>query len=204
MDSEKLTVSYSRVSSISQNLDRQTYGIGQVDREYTDKCSGMVRFSERMSGKRLIDDCEKGIIKEVIFYEISRIGRDMINTLETLNYFANKQIQVRVVREGITLLDETGKLNPTAQILIGVLTSIASIERTSIRERQREGIAIAKVKGKYLGRRKGSVESVEQFISKPKHQKALRLLREQKYKKYEIGKIVGLSNTTVTKIARLA
>jgi DNA invertase Pin-like site-specific DNA recombinase len=203
--SPKLTVCYSRVSSVGQSLDRQTEGFSssqKFDRTYTDKVSGIVPFAERPSGARLLEDCQKGLIGEIHFWELSRLGRDTFDILATVQFFVKLGIQVIVAKEGIRLLDDAGKLNPTASIIIAVMSALAGIERTNIRERQLEGIAIAKAQGKYAGRRHGSTESAEKFLAKPRSQQIAKLLDEG-YRVIHIAKVLGVSTTTVIKVKRL-
>jgi len=71
-----------------------------------------------------------------------------------------------------------------------------------IRERQLEGIAIAKANGVYKGRKKDTTEDPIHFLSKPKNKKALDLLNKG-YKNLEVAKIVGLHPNTVTRIKKL-
>ena len=202
---QKLTVAYSRVSSASQSLDRQTEAFSakhQFDRTYADRVSGIVPFAERPSGARLLADCQKGIIGEIHFHELSRLGRDTFDILATVQTFVKMEVQVIVAKEGIRLLDDNGKLNPTASIIIAVLSALAGIERQNIRERQLEGIAIAKAKGLYAGRRHGTRESPEKFLAKPRSQQILKLLSED-YPVSHVAKLLDVSHTTVTKVKRL-
>lgn len=203
--SNKLIVSYSRVSSVGQSLARQTEGFAagqQFDRTFVDKISGAVAFAERPNGSRLIEDCQNGIIGEIHFWELSRLGRDTFDVLSTIQLFVKLGVQVIVAKEGIRLLDGAGKLNPTASIIIAVMSALAGIERTNIRERQLEGIAIAKAKGKYVGRRHGSRESTARFLAKPRSQQILKLLKDE-YPVVHVAKLLGVSTTTVTKVKRL-
>jgi DNA invertase Pin-like site-specific DNA recombinase len=204
METTRLLVTYSRVSTAGQNLDRQSHGLGQqqaFDRKYEDKVSGIVPFAERPAGKRLLADCTSGLIGEVHFWDVSRMGRDVLDMTATLHFFVSLGIQVVVHKEGIRLLDDNGKMNPTAQIVLSVMTALASIERTNIRERQLEGIAIAKSKGVYIGRKAGTTESMERFLSKAKNQKIKKMLEED-FHVTHIAKIIGVSPTTVTKVKR--
>ena len=205
----KLTVSYARVSSASQKTDRQVQsfrragstlgGTTTFSRHYEDKVSGVVKFRDRVAGRQLLNDCAKGEIGEIHFHEISRAGRDIADTTITIQYFVENKIQVIIQKEGIRLLNDDGTVNPTAQIVLSVMTCLSSIERTNIRERQMEGIAIAKAKGLYTGRRKGSHESLLAFLEKPKSQKIIKLLRENT-RVTHIAKILSVSVRTVYKV----
>ena len=205
----KLTVSYARVSSASQKTDRQVQSFRRADatlggtttfaRHYEDKISGMVKFRDRVAGRQLLNDCAKGEIGEIHFHEISRAGRDIADITITIQYFVENKIQVIIQKEGIRLLNDDGTVNATAQIVLSVMTCLASIERTNIRERQMEGIAIAKAKGLYNGRRLWSHESLQAFLAKPKSQRIIKLLRE-KTAVTHIAKILSVSVTTVCKV----
>ena len=202
---DKLVVCYSRVSSVSQKLERQTEGFSakqKFDRTYTDKISGIVPFAERPSGARLLEDCHKGIIGEVHFWELSRLGRDTFDILTTVQTFVKMGVQVIVAKEGIRLLDDNGKLNPTASIIIAVMSALAGVERQNIKERQLEGIARAKLKGKYVGRKHGTTESADKFLAKPKSKEIAKLL-DADYPVAHIAKVLEVSTTTVVKVNKL-
>jgi DNA invertase Pin-like site-specific DNA recombinase len=201
----KLIVCYSRVSSAGQSLDRQTEGFSakqSFNRTYSDKVSGIVPFAERPSGARLLEDCRQGIIGEIHFWELSRLGRDTFDILATVQFFVKAGVQVVIEKEGIRLLDADGKVNPTASIIIAVMSALAGIERNNIRERQLEGIAVAKAQGKYVGRKHGTTESANKFLAKPKSKEIAKLL-DADYPIAHIAKVLEVSTTTVVKVKRL-
>jgi DNA invertase Pin-like site-specific DNA recombinase len=88
-------------------------------------------------------------------------------------------------------------------MIISILGVVGEMERNQIRERQLEGIAIAKAKGIYLGRKTGSKEDVLKFLSKPKNKSALNYLKKG-YSGTEAAKLAGVNINTITKIKRLA
>jgi DNA invertase Pin-like site-specific DNA recombinase len=202
----KLVVTYARVSSVGrQKLDRQTEGFAasqKFDRNYTDKISGIVPFADRPNGARLLEDCRNGLISEVHFWELSRLGRDVLDITATLQFFIKVGIQVVIQKEHIRLLDDDGKVDPCASIIVAVMTALSSIERSNILERQMEGIAIAKAKGIYVGRKHGTRESAEKFLQKPKSVNICKLL-DERYRVVHIAKVLGVSTTTVIKVKRM-
>lgn len=201
----RLTVAYSRVSSVTQNLDRQTYGLESLrsfERTYEDKVSGTVPFSERPAGRRLVNDVEKGMIGEVYVWEVSRIGRDLPDIHRTLQFFVERNVQVVIHKEGIKLLNDDGSVNATAQLVLSVMAALAQIERQNIRERMLQGVHLARLQGKYIGRRSGTKESAERFLKKPKSVRIVALL-EEGYGVTHIAKILGVSTTTIGKVKRL-
>ena len=135
-------------------------------------------------------------------HKIDRIGRDLRDILNVIKYMTDNRIPIHFETQGIVTLDENGKENSVAKLMISVLGTVAEMNRNQIRENQAEGIRIAKAKGKYLGRKKGSTETALQFLSKPKHQKALELLNRG-YKGVEVAKIVGIHTNTVSKLKRI-
>lgn len=201
-----LRVGYSRVSTADQNLDRQlaTLSAIQLDHIYRDKVSGALPFAERPAGRRLLNDAEAGKLAEVHFTEVSRVGRDVVDITVTLHRFAELGIQVIVHKEGIRLLnDDLKSLNPTAQIILSVMSALSMIERQHIRERQREGIAVARAKGRYLGRKSGTKETSEAFLAKPKNRRILSLL-EEGYPMAYVARILECSHVTVAKVKAMA
>jgi len=162
---------YIRVSTKEQNTDRQTDFNGLT---YTDECSGSISFKDRTQAKKLLDNKE---ITEVHVHSIDRLGRNTLDIMQTIQDFTSKGINVVSTKEGLqTLID--GKENPIAKMMIGILGTLAEFELSRIKERQAEGIAKAKAKGIYAGRKRGSSENTETFINKVSTQAILRELRK--------------------------
>ena len=84
-------------------------------------------------------------------------------------------------------------------LVISILGVVAEMERKLIRERQREGIELAKLKGKFLGRKKGTSEDPLKFLSKKRNKHAMELLIKG-YKNIEVSRITGLHPQTVSKV----
>ena len=108
-------------------------------------------------------------------------------------------IQVVIHKDGIKLLRPDKTLNPVASLILSVLSSVAQMEREQIRERQIEGIQIAKAKGLYLGRRSGTQEDPRDWIKKKKNMKILELLNED-YPQSHVARILGVSTGLVRKV----
>ena len=166
-----MKVKYIRVSSIGQNTDRQDDFNGKT---YTDECSGSIAFKDRLRAKELLANEE---VTEVLVHSIDRLGRNTIDIMQTIQDFTNRGINVVSIKEGLnTIVD--GKENPTAKLMVGILGTLAEFELSRIRERQSEGIANAKAKGIYLGRSKGSTESLDVFMYKDSTKSILKYLRQ--------------------------
>jgi hypothetical protein len=128
---------------------------------------------------------------------IDRLGRDLRDIINTIHFFSENKITIHFVSQGLATLDIDGKENPIAKMIISILGVVGEMERTQIKERQVEGIKIAKLKGIYKGRVEGSKESVDIFLGKEKNKKSLELLKRG-YKVIEISKISGVHINTIT------
>jgi len=185
---------YIRVSTIGQNTDRQE-GVNFNGLTYIDKCSGSIAFKERTEAKKLLANKD---ITEVYVHSIDRLGRDMLNILQTIQDFTSNGINVISEKEGLQTLIN-GKENPIAKLMIGILGTLAEFELSRIKERQMEGIAKAKAKGNYLGRTKGSSEDITTFVSKKSTQAILKYLKQNE----SIRRTAKLSGASVGKVQKV-
>ena len=197
-----MKVLYCRVSSTTQNLDRQKVNEQSYKLVIEDKCSGSVPFFERQGGKEILALIDNNAISTLAVVSIDRLGRDLRDIMNTIHFFTNKGIAINFISQGLSTLDENGKENPISKMMISVLGTVGEMERNQIRERQMEGIRIAKLKGVYKGRSEGSKEDTLSFLSKPKNKAALAYLKKG-YKAVEIAKLTGLHINTLTKIKKL-
>ncbi|MEY2922271.1 MAG: putative transposon DNA-invertase bin3 [Bacteroidota bacterium] len=156
---------YNRISTANQNLERQLIKQNPDEVLFNDVVSGSVPFGERAKGKELINKIEVGQINYVVVSSIDRLGRNLFDIVGTLEYFNSKGVILRVDNLGLESM-VMGKINPTFNLIISVMANVAQMERESLLERQKEGIAVAKAKGIYTGRVKGSVESDDEVLSK--------------------------------------
>jgi DNA invertase Pin-like site-specific DNA recombinase len=156
---------YNRISTANQNLERQLIKQNPDEVLFNDVVSGSVPFGERAKGKELINKIEAGQINYVVVSSIDRLGRNLFDIVGTLEYFNSKGVILRVDNLGLESM-VMGKINPTFNLIISVMANVAQMERESLLERQKEGIAVAKAKGIYTGRVKGSVESDDEVLSK--------------------------------------
>ncbi|MGO5010805.1 recombinase family protein [Niallia sp. Sow4_A1] len=147
---------YIRVSSTSQNLDRQIDAlkpyVDNPDNIYQDKASG--KDMEREGFKYLCRAINNG--DTLYIKSIDRLGRNKQLIKEYLEFFKNKGVRVKIIDLPTTMQDypegQEWVLDMINNIIIEVYTSIAQQERETILKRQSEGIASAKAKGKHLGR----------------------------------------------------
>lgn len=148
--------SYIRVSSKDQNLDRQIEAV----KKYRSELKNENIFADKQSGKnfnranytRLKSVLSSG--DELIIKELDRLGRNKQEVKKELEWFKAHAIIVRILDVPTTLLDfkdQKWVFDMVNNILIEVMASVAEEERVKIHERQREGIAAAKAKGRHWG-----------------------------------------------------
>ncbi|MEC4005503.1 recombinase family protein [Flavobacterium sp. SUN052] len=157
---------YIRQSSKSQTNLRQLAKAHPDETLFIDIISGSIPFAERPEGKKLIEAIETGI-NYVTFHDLSRAGRSTLNVIETLTFFQNRGVVVKIENLGLESIVD-GKINPIFNLITTVLSEINSLERTTLLERQAEGIYQAKLRGIYKGRVKNTFESDEIILTKYK------------------------------------
>jgi len=193
---------YARVSTLDQNTDRQLVDTAGMQ-VFEDKCSGAVPFTERPAGRRVVEALRAGSLTALVVHSLDRLGRDLLDILHTIQLFTSHGVPIEIRKEGLRTLDVDGKPSATAKMVVSILGVVAEMERAQIRERQLEGIAIAKAQGRYLGRARGAVETRSAFLAKPKTQKILGYLLKG-YTSAEIQKLLGVSPNTIAKARRMA
>jgi DNA invertase Pin-like site-specific DNA recombinase len=146
-------VGYIRVSSVDQNTERQLDGV-QLDKKFEDKCSG--KDTKRPQLQAALEYMREGDVLVVHSMDrLSRSLRDLLKLVEDLN---GRGIAVEFVKQNLAF---TGDDSASSKLMLSIMGAVAEFERDMIRERQREGIQIAKAKGNVF---KGRVRalSVEQ------------------------------------------
>ena len=197
-----MKVLYCRVSTLDQKTDRQRVSEKDFKLVIEDKCSGAIPFFERPGGIEIKKFVDEGILTSLSVWQIDRLGRDLRDIINTIHYFVEKKIAINFISQGLSTLDHNGKENPISKMMISILGIVGEMERAQLKERQFEGIKIAKLKGSYTGRKKGSNESILDFLSKDKNKKAYDYLKKG-YKVGEVAKITDLHINTVSKIKKL-
>jgi DNA invertase Pin-like site-specific DNA recombinase len=198
---KKIKVLYVRVSTLDQKTDRQRVTEKDFDLVIEDKCSGSISFFEREGGKQIKKLVDEGILQNLSVWQIDRLGRDLRDIMNTIHYFNEKDVCINFVSQGLSTLDHEGKENPISKMIISILGIVGEMERNQIKERQLEGIRIAKLKGAYNGRKVGSKEDVLSFLSKDKNKKAVEYLKKG-FNGVEVSKLTGLHLNTITKIKK--
>jgi DNA invertase Pin-like site-specific DNA recombinase len=139
-------IGYVRVSTEEQNAERQLDGLS-LDRVFTDRASGKdtgrPKLEEMLGYVRLGDT--------VVVHSMDRLARNLDDLRRIVQDLTGRGVRVEFVHEQLSF---TGEDTPMATLLLSVMGAFAEFERALIRERQREGIEIAKRNGVYRGRKR--------------------------------------------------
>jgi len=155
-----MKVKYLRISTSNQNLERQLLNEKEFDFIYIDICSGAVPFKERKKASKLLKNKD---ITHITISEITRLGRNMNDILATIQHFTDNGVNILIENLGLTTLLPNGKPNDTASLVINIMSSIGQYERALLKERTKQGIEIAKAKGRYKGRKRGASKDIEEY-----------------------------------------
>ena len=139
-------IGYVRVSTLDQNEKRQLEG-QVLDRIFTDKASG--RDAARPELTEMLRFARDG--DTVVVHSMDRLARNLDDLRALVQGLTRKGVRVEFVKESLVF---TGEDSPMANLMLSVMGAFAEFERSLIRERQREGIALAKQRGAYKGRKK--------------------------------------------------
>jgi DNA invertase Pin-like site-specific DNA recombinase len=140
-----MRIGYKRVSSVDQSTERQLDGVN-VDKMYEDKASG--KDTNRPALDAALDKLREG--DTLVVHSMDRLARNLSDLLRMVKELNERDVVVEFVKEHLTF---TGDDSPMSKLMLAVMGGVAEFERSMIRERQREGIAIAKTKGIYKGRK---------------------------------------------------
>ena len=139
-------IGYVRVSSVEQNTDRQLDGL-ELARTFTDKASG--KDTQRPELEQLLKFVREG--DTVVVHSMDRLARNLDDLRRLVADLTKRGVKIQFVKESLTF---TGEDSPMSNLLLSVMGAFAEFERALIRERQREGVALAKQRGAYKGRKK--------------------------------------------------
>lgn len=139
-------IGYVRVSAFDQNTARQLDGI-ELDRTFTDRCSG--KDTHRPQLKAALDHLRDG--DTLLVHSMDRLARNAEDLLRIVRELTGRGVTVEFIKNQLTF---SGKSDAMARLMLTLLAAFSEFERGLIRERQAEGIALAKAKGVYKGRKK--------------------------------------------------
>ena len=139
-------IGYARVSTLDQNPSTQLEGLA-LDKVFTDSASG--RDTDRPALARMLEYVREG--DTIVVHSMDRLARNLDDLRRMVRSMTDNGVRVEFIRENLTF---TGEDSPLATLMLSVMGAFAEFERSLIRERQREGIALAKLRGAYRGRKR--------------------------------------------------
>jgi DNA invertase Pin-like site-specific DNA recombinase len=175
-------VGYIRVSTLDQNTERQLDGL-KLDRVFTDKASG--KDTKRPQLQAALNHLREG--DRLIVHSLDRLARNLVDLKTIVSDLTGRGVAVEFVKEHLTFTSED---NAMSNLLLSVMGAFAEFERSLIRERQREGIALAKKAGVYKGRKPSLT---------PERATELRKCVKAGQKKAALAREFGISRETLYK-----
>lgn len=180
-------IGYIRVSSVDQNTERQLDGI-DLDRTFEDKASGK-NAADRPALQEMLRFIRDG--DTLYVHSIDRLARNLDDLLHLVKDLTSRGVTVQFVKEALTFSGDND--NAMSKLMLSVMGAISEFERALIRERQREGIAKAKKKGKYKGRAR---------VLTPIQAEELRSLATPGCNKSALARRFGISRESVYRYCR--
>jgi DNA invertase Pin-like site-specific DNA recombinase len=180
-------IGYIRVSSISQNTDRQLDGV-DLDKVFTDKVSG--KDTNRPALTEMLGWVREG--DHIIVHSLDRLARNLDDLRKIVKDLTSKGITIEFRKESLTF---SGDDSPMATLLLSVMGAFAEFERSLIKERQMEGIAIAKAAGAFKGRQRSMTD--ERIVE-------IKSRAASGEKKAKIARDLGISRETLYQYLRTA
>lgn len=203
----KKAVIYSRVSSEGnrQDNERQTNELieyaSKVGYElvgvYEEKVSGFKKNEDRPIFSKMLDEIEKGEIDKVLVWELSRIGRSVIQSLQNIQLLTDKKVSIYIKNFNLETLNDDKTPNSLSMFMVQILFSVANMESQLTKSRMASGYRNHIKNGGKVGRKLGSIETEEETIQK--HSDVLKLLK----KKLSIRQIAGLTNKSTNTILKV-
>ena len=209
MDSIKTAVIYARVSSVGdrQSTERQVSDLVDystkngllVEQVFEEHISGAKRNDERAVLKECIDYAIANRVDVVLFSELSRCGRAVWEVLETIKTLKDNNINAYFQKEGLSLFSEDGTENIYLSVMLSVLCVCSQLERENLAYRLNSGRKLAIEKGVKMGRKVGSVKSMEQ--KETEYAKVIRSLKQGKSVR-DTAAICSVSVSTVQRVKK--
>lgn len=198
---------YARVSSTTdrQSTDRQVadlksyaeYSKMKVVKVFEEKISGAKKNAERPVLVEALNYCRNERIDMLLVSELSRLGRNAFEVLETVKGLVDDKINLYMQKEKFTLLDDAKQPSMFAPVMLATLLTCAQLERENIKFRLNSGRQQYIQRGGRLGRKTGSIKSAEK--KKEEYKDVLKALRQG----LSVRKVAKLTDTSVSTVQRL-
>jgi DNA invertase Pin-like site-specific DNA recombinase len=192
-----------RTSTINQKGERFKLDKDNYDLTINDfGVSGKIPFNRREGGSKLIELVKEGKVTKIVFEDLSRCGRTLKDSINTLDYFFENGVVIKVRNIGIESHTPNGEKNPMWNIVTSILSSVYEMERERILEITEMGRKQYVLAGGKLGRKVGFREDKMVFERKPQTKSIIKFLKMGKSNRDIIGRL-NCSPKTITKVRKL-
>ena len=198
---------YSRVSSEGnrQDTERQTNELKEYANKmgyelvgvYEEKVSGFKKNEDRPIFSKMLEEIEKGNIEKLLTWELSRIGRGVIQSLQNIQLLTDKKVSIYIKNFNLETLNDDKTPNSLSMFMVQILFSVANMEAQLTKSRMVSGYQNHIKNGGKVGRKTGSIETEEETIQK--HLDVVKLLK----KKLSIRQISVLTNKSTNTILKV-
>jgi DNA invertase Pin-like site-specific DNA recombinase len=203
-----MKVFYSRISTNdgSQKHDRQLQDLKGFDYVLTDEFTGNSELFSRPKGQQIKKLLDEGKLTHLEIHSIDRLGRNLLSVLSTWRDLTEAGVTIVCRNPNIRNFDDNHQPDKFSELLLSILGSMYSFERSMLLQRQKEGISIARIKNPqaYCGRRINTQDTPERHLKKDKSKKILDYLSKGTHSYSEIAKILSCSPVTITKTKKIA
>ena len=200
-------VIYSRVSSEGNRQDTQRqknelieyankmgYELVEV---YEEKVSGYKKNEDRPVFSKMLEEIEKGTIDKILVWELSRIGRSVIQSLQNIQLLTDKKVSIYIKNFNLETLNDDKTPNSLSMFMVQILFSVANMESQLTKSRMVSGYRNHIKNGGKVGRKLGSIKTEEETIQK--HTDIVKLLK----KNLTIRQISGLTNKSTNTVLKV-
>ena len=191
------------ISYLQSSDNPDSLKITNKENFYLDSCSSVIPFNKREKGSLIIALINQKKITKIIVPNISVLGRNQIDVLNTIDFFINNDVSLFSQAERLETMDEYGRVKPDTILFLNLFKSLANMEYKNRIESHRFGIQQAKDLGRYKGVGGRQLDSIEEFFDKPKNTNILRHLKRGESIR-RTAKLVGASPGLVQKVKRWA
>jgi DNA invertase Pin-like site-specific DNA recombinase len=198
-----MIIKYNRTSTINQKGERFKLDKDNYDLTINDfGVSGKIPLNRREGGSKLIELVKEGKVTKIVFEDLSRCGRTLKDSINTLDYFFENGVVIKVRNIGIESHTPNGEKNPMWNIVTSILSSVYEMERERILEITEMGRKQYVLAGGKLGRKVGFREDKMVFERKPQTKSIIKFLKMGKSNRDIIGRL-NCSPKTITKVRKL-
>lgn len=198
-----MRIKYQRTSTIAQHGKRFEKDTNKYDLVLFDKgISGTTEFKTRTNGRKIVELVEAGTLSELVVEELRDIGRNMVDTITTLDWLDKHEVNVVLRSMGNLCSRVNGKRNEIWGLVSSVMSSLYALELENLKIRTEMGRRVYVTNGGVLGRKTGSNESIKKFLEKPKSIEIISLIEKGKSVRDIAGRL-NCSTNLVVKIRKL-